>query len=124
MPARKSRHGREYGVEDETGNVLIEPSLTTKGKMRAAGNRLAEERAESVYMFEVGRDTDGTRIIVDREELRPRAGLTTAHIQELHKKQQSLERHLKNIPQVEGAKKTPAQLQQEIDKALRSWRRK
>jgi len=66
MLARKLRRGRkEYGVEDEAGNTLIEPSATTKGAARVAAARLAAGRGESVYVFEVGEDSDG------REEIRP-----------------------------------------------------
>lgn len=72
MPARKLRHGRrEYGVEDEAGNTPIDPSATTKGATRLAAARLAAGRGESVYVFEVGEDSDGTHIVVDREEIRP-----------------------------------------------------
>lgn len=72
MLTKKLRRGhREYGVEDETGNTLIDPSATTKGAARVAAARLAERRGESVYMFEVGEDSDGTHIVVDREEIRP-----------------------------------------------------
>ncbi|HET7505243.1 MAG TPA: hypothetical protein VFK02_29695 [Kofleriaceae bacterium] len=75
MPVHKMRHGRkEYGVEDEAGNWLIEPSATTKGATRVAAKRLAERRGESVYVIEVGEDRDGgSRIVVDREEIRPHA---------------------------------------------------
>jgi hypothetical protein len=74
MPAKKLRRGRkEYGVEDEAGNTLIDPSATTKGAARTAAARLAEGRGESVYVFEVGEDSDGTHIVVDREEIRPPA---------------------------------------------------
>ncbi len=75
MPTQKLRHGRkEYGVEDEAGNWLIEPSATTKGATRVAAARLAERRGESVYVIEVGEDRDGgSRIVVDREEIRPPA---------------------------------------------------
>lgn len=76
MPAQKLQHGRrkEYGVEDEAGNWLIEPSATTKGPTRVAAARLAERRGESVYVIEVGEDRDGgSRIVVDREEIRPPA---------------------------------------------------
>jgi hypothetical protein len=72
MPAKKLRRGRrEYGVEDEAGNTLIDPSATSKGSIHEAAARLAERRGESVYVFEVGEDSDGTRIVVDREEIMP-----------------------------------------------------
>lgn len=71
MLAKKRRRGRrEYGVEDEAGNTLIDPSATTKGAARVAAARLAEVRGESVYVFEVGEDNDGTHIVVNREEVR------------------------------------------------------
>jgi len=74
MPAQKLHHDRkEYGVEDEAGIWLIEPSPTTKGAARVAAARLAERRGESVYVIEVGEDRDGSsRIVVDREEIRGR----------------------------------------------------
>ncbi len=82
MPAKKLRRGhREYGVEDETGNTLIDPSTTTKGAVRLAAARLAEGRSESVYVFEVGEDSDGTHIVVDREEIRPPAGTPKSRAQ-------------------------------------------
>ena len=74
MPTKKQRPGRrEYGVEDETGTMLRDPSGTTRGAARIAATRLATERGESVYVIEVGRDSDGTRIVVDREEIKPPA---------------------------------------------------
>jgi len=74
MPAKKlRRRRREYGVEDEAGNTLIDPSATTKNAARAAAARLAAGRSDSVYVFEVGEDSDGTHIVVDREEIRPPA---------------------------------------------------
>lgn len=95
MPARKLQRGRkEYGVEDEAGNVLIEPSATTKSSTRTAAARLANDRGESVYMFEVGKDSDGTSIVVAREELRPQTPITPSHIRELQKKHHSLQSRL------------------------------
>jgi hypothetical protein len=74
MPAKKLRRGRRvYGVEDEAGNTLMEPSTTPKDAARAAAARLAAGRGESVYVFEVGKDSDGTHIVVNREEIRPPA---------------------------------------------------
>jgi hypothetical protein len=75
MPTQKLRHGRkEYGVEDEAGSWLIEPSDSTKRETRVAATRLAERRGESVYVIEVGEDRDGSsRIVIDREEIRPPA---------------------------------------------------
>lgn len=72
MPARKQRRGRtEYRIEDEAGNLLSGPTALTRGAARLLAKRLAESRGESVYMLEVGEDHDGTRIVVDREEIRP-----------------------------------------------------
>lgn len=72
MPARKLQRGHtEYGIEDEPGNTLVWPSAMTKGAARVVAKELAGTRGESVYVFEVGEDRDGTRIVVDREEIRP-----------------------------------------------------
>lgn len=74
MKAKRKAGRREYGVEDETGHVLLEPRTATKASMRDAAKRLAEQRGTSVYLFEVGEDpSDGTQIIVDREEVQPRS---------------------------------------------------
>jgi hypothetical protein len=77
MPAKKLRRSRkEYGVEDEAGNWLIEPSATSKAETRVAAARFAAGRGESVYVTEVGTDRDGSsRIVVDREEIKPPAQL-------------------------------------------------
>lgn len=71
MPSRRTSRGhKEYGVEDEAGNWLIEPSAMTKKAARVAAARLAERHGESVYVIEVGEDRDGgARIVVDREEI-------------------------------------------------------
>jgi len=73
MPARKQQQrGRtEYGIEDEPGNTLVWPSAMSKEAARVMAKELAETRGESVYVFKVGEDRDGTRIVVDREEIRP-----------------------------------------------------
>lgn len=63
--------GRELAVILYYFRGLIDPSATTKGAARVAAARLAEGRGESVYVFEVGEDSDGTRIVVDREEISP-----------------------------------------------------
>ena len=43
----------------------------TRGAVRIVAQKFAGSRGQSVYVFEVGEDRDGTRIVVDREEIRP-----------------------------------------------------
>lgn len=70
---KTKRSGRgEYCVEDDDGNMLIWPSVTTRTVAHDAAVKLAEQRGESVYVLEVDEDGDGARIVVDREEIRPR----------------------------------------------------
>ena len=93
------KRGKEYGVENEAGNTLIWPHVTTKGVVRDAAKRLAEKRGESVYIFEVGEDKDGTSIVVDRTEVSPTAARSRHH----------------------ATKKSPSQLQRDIDEVLGRW---
>lgn len=73
-PARSSSRWsgqREYGVEDEAGNTLVPPAVTTKRAIRGVAAERAGRLGASVYVFEVGEDpTDGAPIVVDREEVR------------------------------------------------------
>ena len=72
MPARKLQRGRtEYGIEDEGGNLLVEPSVMTKEAARLLAQRLASRHDGSVYVIRVGKDRDGARIVVDRDEVKP-----------------------------------------------------
>lgn len=82
MPAKKLQRSRtDYGITNDLGNTLVNPTPMTKKAARSVAQKLAASRGQNVCVFEVGEDRDGTHIVVDREEIRTPRGQPKSHAQ-------------------------------------------
>lgn len=87
--ARPVREGRSrhhvFGIEGQDGDVLREPEPLAKKVARERAQRLADQSGVSVFLFQVGRELDGVRIVVDREEFFPEGGEGEGESVEAHR---------------------------------------